>query len=53
MDSVDPAFCIRWPENGQFKRCIIYRFIINTVTSRNSLIKYQAKCELFALVNPR
>ena len=23
------GFCIRWPENRQFKRCIIYRYIIN------------------------
>ena len=24
------AFCIRGPENRQFKRCIIYRYIINS-----------------------
>ena len=26
---VDPAFCIRWPENRPFKSCVIYRYIIN------------------------
>ena len=24
----DIAFCIRWPENMQFKRCIIDRYMI-------------------------
>ena len=27
-ESVDRAFCIRWPENRRFKSCIIYRYII-------------------------
>ena len=27
---VDSAFCIRYPENRQFKSCIISRYIINT-----------------------
>ena len=27
----DTAFCIGWPENVQFKRCIIKRYIINSI----------------------
>ena len=26
----DPAFGMRWPENRQFKRCIVCRYIIKT-----------------------
>ena len=31
--SVDLAFCIRWPENRQFKICIIYRYTIIVIIS--------------------
>ena len=35
---VDPAFCIVWPENRQFKSCIIYRYIIKHEFGYNSHI---------------
>ena len=42
LSFVDLTFCTRWPENREFKSCIIYRFII--YYNPRLLTEWESKC---------
>ena len=48
-ENISPAFCIRWPENIQFKSCIIYRYIVRHSSIQQDISIFLKDSPLYSL----